>query len=152
MVQDGGVYGHIQGRMGWYRCDFNNNRIFKTKDYSKPSMSIVLPSRIWRRQCFRTMRVQMVSGWRLAWRIDMVSLLLEKTHSTATAEPKKYKQKNRNKMKCYKPGMQRMLHARWYKLGQSSHWPLHHLSGLHFLHLILKYSSNLSIESGMIKS
>ena len=68
---------------------------------------------------------------------------------------KMYKQKDKNKMKCYKPGIQRISQARRYRLGQSSRWLLHHLSGSHFLkslRLILKYSSNSSMASGTIDS
>ena len=57
-----------------------------TKTYSKV---ITLPSCMWRRQCFRTKSVWMVSGSRLAQQTNMVSLPLEKMCSTAMAETKK---------------------------------------------------------------
>ena len=53
------------------------------------SIWMTLPLCVWQRWCFRTISVWIVSGWRQARWIDMVSLPLEKMCSTATAEPKK---------------------------------------------------------------
>ena len=50
----------------------------------------ILPTRESLTCCLTSISVQMVSGWRLACRSDIVSWPPEKIHSTATAEPGKH--------------------------------------------------------------
>jgi len=150
MGRDGGDYGCIRGHMGLYGRNFERICSSKTKTILSwlyyPHVSD--EGDVWGPWVYR---LYLVEGWRseLIW----YPCHWKKCIQWWQQSLKMYKQKDEDKIKHNKPGIQRISQARWYRLGQSSCWLLHHLIGLHFLkslRLILKYSSNLSNASGMI--
>jgi len=78
-----------------------------------------------------SIRVLMVSAFKLAWWREIVSWPPEKTLSTATAEAGENSELLiKSKQKKNSPGMDKTSHASQYRLGKEAQQPNHHWIGL----------------------